>query len=244
MSSADTSSFGARIAQLRKDRGMTQEELATRVGRTASWLSQVERNVQPVTRLDVLQLLADALGVAMQALRPEVPLLPAAAPPIVQEGPNDLDGARLLLSGHPALNILLGDDSTPVAALSELQDAVDEVWELTHAARFIELSSRLTNVVPQLEQAARTLPVPERPEALRLLARTYQALAAAFVRQNEADAAWVAADRSIQAAEQSGQPLDVCAGIYRLAQAFVRLRRLDQAEHAARTAVEALNQVL
>ena len=240
MSAEETSSFGARIAQLRKDRGMTQEELATRVGRTASWLSQVERNIQPVTRLDVLQLLADALGVAMQALRPDVPLSPAAAPP-TQEGPNDLDGARLLLSGHPALNILLGDDSAPATALPELRAAVDEVWELTHAARFGELSSRLTDVVPQLERAARTLPAPERPEALRLLARTYQALAAAFVRQNEADAAWVAADRSIQAAEQSGQPLDVCAGIYRLAQAFVRLRRLDQAEHAARTAVEALN---
>ena len=36
----------------------------------------------------------------------------------------------------------------------------------------------------------------------------------------------------IRAAEQSGQPLQVCAGIYRLTQAFVRLKRLDQAETA------------
>ncbi|MGW7462689.1 hypothetical protein, partial [Streptomyces sp. NPDC054797] len=69
---------------------------------------------------------------------------------------------------------------------------------------------------------------------------TYQALAAAFVRQGEADAAWVAADRAIREAELSGNPLGVFAGIYRLCHAFVRLKHLDQAEHAATTAASAL----
>jgi hypothetical protein len=65
-------------------------------------------------------------------------------------------------------------------------------------------------------------------------------MAAAFVRQNEGDAAWIAADRAIRAAELSDQPLAVYAGIYRLAHAFVRVRRLDQAEHAAETAANEL----
>lgn len=34
--------FGARVADLRKQKSMTQGELATAIGRTASWLSQVE----------------------------------------------------------------------------------------------------------------------------------------------------------------------------------------------------------
>ncbi|OKI24600.1 transcriptional regulator [Streptomyces sp. CB03911] len=60
------------------------------------------------------------------------------------------------------------------------------------------------------------------------------------MRQDEADAAWVAADRATRAAEQSARPLHVFAGIFRLAQAFVRLKHLDQAEHAASSALAVL----
>ena len=98
----------------------------------------------------------------------------------------------------------------------------------------------LGRLLPRLERASRTAVREERPEFQALLSGTYQALAASFVRQDEADAAWVAADRSIRAAEQSKRPLQVFAGIYRLAQAFVRLKHLDQAEHAAASAVSVL----
>ncbi|MEU8133248.1 helix-turn-helix domain-containing protein [Streptodolium elevatio] len=63
--------FGARVAQLRKRRGLKQDELAEAIGRTASWVSQVERGVQPVQRVGVLRLLADGLGVSVSALYPE-----------------------------------------------------------------------------------------------------------------------------------------------------------------------------
>ncbi|MDH6125952.1 helix-turn-helix transcriptional regulator [Kitasatospora sp. GP82] len=230
---------GARVAQLRKQRGLTQRELANAVSRTTSWLSQVERGVQPVARLDVLQLLADALGVSVQTLQPDAPT-PQAAPQARISESNDLDGARLLLSGHPALDVLLADTSPEPGNLPELRDQVEELWNLTHSARFADISNKATTLVPELERTVRTCADADQAEAHGLLARTYQALAAAFVRQDESDAAWTAADRSIRAAEQSGDPLSVFAGIYRLTQAFVRLRRLDQAEHAAETAVRAL----
>ncbi|MEV4611679.1 helix-turn-helix transcriptional regulator [Kitasatospora sp. NPDC049258] len=240
MTPEDRRVFGARVAQLRKERGLKQDELAAAINRTASWVSQVERGVQPVVRLDVLQLLADGLGVSVQVLRPDAPQT-APVPPSVEEQPNDLDEARLLISGHPALGVLLG----PVAAseqptLAELSVAVAEVWDLTHAARFSELSTALGRVVPRLERAVRTAAPKDRPEMYELLSQSYQALAAAFVRQDEADAAWVAADRAIRAAEHSARPLHVFAGIFRLAQAFVRLKHLDQAEHAASSAVAVL----
>ncbi|GGQ72351.1 helix-turn-helix domain-containing protein [Kitasatospora griseola] len=232
--------FGARVAQLRRQRGLKQDELAAAINRTASWVSQVERGVQPVVRLDVLQLLADGLGVSVQVLRPDAPL-PATPPPPADEEPNDLDEARLLISGHPALDVLLAEHQpAKTPSLAELRTAVGEAWSLTHAARFAELSAALGRVLPRLERATRTAPLDDRAEAHRLLSQAYQALAAAFVRQDEADAAWVAADRSIRAAEQSGEPLNVFAGIYRLAQAFVRLKHLDQAEHAASSAVAVL----
>ncbi|MEU9718313.1 helix-turn-helix transcriptional regulator [Streptomyces sp. NPDC047976] len=240
MSSEERRVFGARVAGLRKQKGVTQGELAAAVGRTASWLSQVERGIQPVNRLDVLRLLADGLGVPLQVLQPDAPPPVEATPSPVSET-NDLDQARMVLSGHPALDVLLNprQDFQPDDLLA-LRSSVDVIWTLTHSARFAELSVEIGALVPRLEWACRTASAEHVPELHDLLARTYQALAAAFVRQHEADAAWVAADRAIRAAELSGNPLSVFAGIYRLCHAFVRLNHLDQAERAAVTAISAL----
>jgi transcriptional regulator with XRE-family HTH domain len=234
--------FGRLIQSLRKERKLTQQELATRMGRTGSWMSQVERGVQPVERMDVLQELADTLGVSVQRLRPDAPPMPTAPGTLEQVRSNDLDEARVLISGHPALGTLLGVETPGDGpSLEELAASVDEVWELTHTAQFSAVSALVTGLLPVLERTVRTVRDGQRAAAYVLLSRTYQALAAAFVRQDEADAAWIAADRAINAAELSGSPLHVCAGVYRMVQAFVRLRRLEQAEHAALTAVSALN---
>ncbi|GAA0276896.1 helix-turn-helix transcriptional regulator [Streptomyces polychromogenes] len=240
MSFEERRAFGARVADLRKQKGMTQGDLAAAIGRTASWLSQVERGIQPVNRLDVLRLLADGLGVSLQVLQPDAP--PPAEPGAMAElETNNLDQARLVLSGHAALDALLNPSTTfRPGALPGLRAAVDRIWELAHRSQFAELSAAIGPLVPRLELACRTSAPEQRPDLHALLAKTYQALAAAFVRQNEADAAWVAADRSIREAELAGDPLAVFAGTYRLCHAFVRLKHLDQAEHAAATAVSIL----
>jgi hypothetical protein len=76
-------------------------------------------------------------------------------------------------------------------------------------------------------------------EVHALRARACQAVSAAFARQDEADAAWVAADRAISA-ELAGGRTSVIAGHLRLAHAFVRLGRYDQAEHVTTVALAAL----
>ncbi|MDQ0775594.1 transcriptional regulator with XRE-family HTH domain [Streptomyces aurantiacus] len=234
--------FGARVAELRRQRDLTQNELAAAIGRTASWVSQVERGIQPVNRLDVLRLLADGLGVPLQILQPEAPSAEGPGTGATQEAaPNDLDQARLMISGHSALDVILeprGDFRADL--LPGLRDEVERIWELTHGDRFAELSGALGLLLPRLERAARTAAGELQPELYRLLARTYQALAAAFVRQDEADAAWLAADRAIRAAELADDRLGVFVGVFRLVHAFVRLQRLDQAEHAAATALNTL----
>ncbi|MFE2204181.1 helix-turn-helix domain-containing protein [Streptomyces rubiginosohelvolus] len=239
MTPEERRAFGARVASLREERGLTQKQLAAEIGRTASWLSQVERGIQPVNRLDVLRLLADGLGVSVQELRADAPAQEPAEEPAV-ELPNDLDQARLVISGHAVPEVILDATEPGPANVEEIQRAVDRVWELTHANEFAELSSLLGPLVPRIERAARTAPPNEQGRLWGLLSRTYQALASAFVRQDEADAAWVAADRAIRAAEQSGNTLDVFASVFRLSQAFVRLKHLDQAEHSATTALNAL----
>ncbi|MEU0432120.1 helix-turn-helix transcriptional regulator [Streptomyces sp. NPDC006290] len=181
MTPEERRAFGKQVARLRSQRGLTQAELAAAVGRTASWMSQVERGIQPVVRLDVLQLLADRLAVSVDVLQPTAPTEPPAPPPAAEEA-NDLDAARLLISGHPALGVLLGDSSEEEApSLDVLESEVNEVWKFTHAAQFAELSAALEVLVPRLERASRRARGKDRAAVNELLGRMYQALAAAFV---------------------------------------------------------------
>jgi transcriptional regulator with XRE-family HTH domain len=232
---------GERVALYRRQRGMSQRDLAAELRRSESWVSQVERNVQPVERLNVLQALAAALGVTVRDLRPE-----ALSD---EDGPetrvNDLDGLRMALSGHPAVGDLFGASATAETGdVVVLSGRVDHAWDLAHASRFAELSETLTALLPELERAVRQSPRKLLPALHKLRASAYQAASATFARQDEADASWVAADRAIAAAEFGGDPLGVVAGHFRLAHAFIRLRRLDQAERVAASALAALGPVV
>lgn len=235
----DGPTLGQRVAELRRRRGISQRELAVELGRSESWISQVERDVQPVERIGILARLADALGVTTRELRPEVSDGRTAdeAPAL----PNDLDSVRLALTGHPALSVLFDESRQRERVdLEALKHEADEVWDLAHASRFADLSQKLAAVLPKLERAARQA-LPDQLQALnQLRARVYQAVSAAFARQDEPDAAWVAADRAIHAAELAGSPLEVIAGHFRMAHAFIRLQRLDQADRVADAALRAL----
>ena len=96
------------------------------------------------------------------------------------------------------------------------------------------------NLVPDLETAARTVPGNKQAEVFELLATTYQACSAALAEIGEPDAAWIAADRAMAAAERAGNPLLVAAGAFRLVFVFIAARHYDQAGETARTAAAAL----
>ena len=72
------------------------------------------------------------------------------------------------------------------------------------------------------------------------MAATYQACSATLAKLGEPEAAWIAADRAMAAAERAGNPMLVAAGAFRLVFVFLAARHYDQAEETARTAAEAL----
>ena len=84
------------------------------------------------------------------------------------------------------------------------------------------------------------MPEDQRAEVFELMAATYQACSAALAKLGEPEAAWIAADRAMAAAERAGNPLLVAAGAFRLVFVFISARHYDQAEETARTAAEAL----
>ncbi|MEV5377575.1 helix-turn-helix transcriptional regulator [Streptomyces nondiastaticus] len=237
MTTADTTALGPRVKGLRRAAGMSQSDLATAMGRSESWVSQVERGVQPVERLSVLQALADALHVSVRELRPDAPPVEEAEP-ASQVRSNDLDGLRVALTGHPALGSLFQQPKAePTPSVAEFRQQVGKAWTLVHASSYAALSDHLAKLLPSIETAVRHAPAGERAELHALRAKAYQAAAASFTRQDQADAAWIAADRALQAAELAGQPLEVVASLFRMAHAFMRQQHMEQAEQAAKSAV-------
>jgi len=49
---------GRRIAEIRKQKGMTQEYIASLFGRTPQWLSNIEREIRPISADELAKLAA------------------------------------------------------------------------------------------------------------------------------------------------------------------------------------------
>jgi tetratricopeptide (TPR) repeat protein len=156
----------------------------------------------------------------------------------VTEEPPDARGLRLVLSGAHALRAMLNGHRSP--ARSTLRAKSRKAWDLTHAGRYTDLTDLLRGLVPDLETAARTAAEPQRAEVFELMATTYQACSAALAKLGEPEAAWIAADRAMAAAERADNPMLVAAGAFRLVFVFLAARHYDQAEETARTAADAL----
>ncbi|GAA1015626.1 transcriptional regulator [Acrocarpospora pleiomorpha] len=225
--------LGRRIAQERKRRGLSQAELAQLIDRSVAWVSQVERGVRKVDRMSVLENVATVLELPLSELAAEAPVVAATT----EEVPGAA-GLRLVLSGAHSLRAML--HAAPVPTTTEIRPRVERAWHLTHESQYVELADLLRGLVPALEGAVRSAPEEQRPELFELLATLYQACSAALAKLGEPEAAWIAADRAIVAAERASDPLLMAAGAFRLGFVFLGARHFDQAEETARTAAEAL----
>ena len=228
--------LGRKIAAERRRRGLSQPELARMIDRSVAWVSQVERGVRKVDRMSVLETLATALDIPLAELAAEAPVVAA-----VTEEPPGVGGLRLVLSGAHVLRAMLGSRRAP--AISTLRTKARKAWELTHAGHYTELTDLLRGLVPDLETAARAAPEDQQAEIFELMATAYQACSAALAELGEPEAAWIAADRAMAAAERAGNPMLVAAGAFRLVFVFITARHYGQAEETARTAAGALRQL-
>jgi transcriptional regulator with XRE-family HTH domain len=224
--------LGRKIAAERKRRGLSQPDLAKMVGRSVAWVSQVERGVRRIDRMSVLETLASALDVPLAELAAEAPIVAAVA----DESPVTRS-LRMVLSGAYALRAMLNGHAS--ATLESLRERTGKAWELTHASRYTDLTDLLGALFPDLEVAARALPE-HATSVLELMAAAYQACSAALDKLGDPDAAWIAADRAMAAAERAGCPFLVAAGAFRLVFVFLSARYYDQAAETAQTAADAL----
>ncbi len=203
---ADTLSIGERIAWYRQRRGMSQQVLAGLVGRTADWLSKIENNRIDLDRLSVLQSLASALDVTVGDLIGEPSLLDWSA----DSGRSTVPALRNALMNYRQITPLLGGASTiPPPALDALARDVGQVWGAYQDSRYGYVTSRLPLLLAEAQSADRAHTGEGRERAKSLLAMTHQAAAMILTKLGETDLAWIAADRGLVAAQDSGNPVVV-----------------------------------
>lgn len=234
--------LGRKVAQERRRHGLSQPELAAMVDRPVSWVSQLERGVQAIDRLSVLQNLADALELPLADLAREHDDAAAGGPAAgdaAAGGPAAASALRVVLAGAHSLRAMLGEIPPPPVA--ELREHTERACALARAERFGELAKVLGDLLPGLEMAVRAAPPHQQPDIYELTAISYQTCAGALAKLGEPMASWIAADRAMIAAERAGNLLLAAATSYRLASVFLDAQQHCLAEETARTALSALS---
>ncbi|MFC9673893.1 helix-turn-helix domain-containing protein [Streptomyces sp. NPDC057717] len=193
--------IGERVAWYRRRRGISQEVLAGLVGRTVDWLSKAENNRLELDRLSVIKALADALDVTLGDLLAEPTIMDWTA----DSGTKTVPALRSALMNYRQLTPLLGvpteGEPTP---LDQLQGSVAEVWDAYQDSRYGFATRRLPLLLADALIAAQAYEGRDRERAHELMAMTYQGAAMVLTKVGETDLAWIAADRGLAAAQQSG----------------------------------------
>lgn len=230
---------GRRIAAQRRRHGLSQPELAALLDRPVAWVSQLERGAAPIDCPEMLATIADALEFPLTELTAFAEPGPPAEPGTPLSPGKAAAGLRVVLAGARSLHAMLGEQAPASPAWLRLQ--TDQACALARAGRYADLRSQLAVLLPALEIAVRRLPPAEQPDAYELTAVAYQACSAALARLGDADAAWIAADRAMAAAERAGNLLLVAAGAHRLASVFLSTGGHALAEETAQTTIAALH---
>ena len=143
---------GERIAIFRRRRGLSQSVLAGLIGRSVSWLSQVERGTRAVDRMSVLIDLSRVLKVDIAELTGQ----PFALAPNGGLEPEGLADIRRVLMRYSELPSAINPSPSTVSAppdLIELRSRVETAWRLRQASRYGQLGRQIANLITDAEQA-------------------------------------------------------------------------------------------
>ncbi|GAB3765663.1 helix-turn-helix domain-containing protein [Microlunatus parietis] len=225
--------IGERIGAYRKRKRIPQETLAGLVGRSRSWLSQVERGIRGVDRLSTINNLAAALQVKPADLvGHDWKYAPNGSPEVAAVA---AIRAHLASYGH----LLARPSESPPWPLPQLRAATVEVHRSYQAAKY----GATARVLPDLLRAADGYDGFAGQSSREIhLARcmAYAAASKLLTKMGESELAWITADRASHAAMAADS--DVARGLaaYQIACALHRAEQSDEAEYVAVGAAEHL----
>ena len=285
---------------VRQYAGASQTRLAIACGMTQGKISEIMRDIQHVTALEVFERLADGLNMPDGArialgLAPRAPVVDADTVPVgqtqralpdipprdarpaadglpvfdplsvdVPEGEEDEDTVRrrtfVSLTGASLFGAILASagpggladgvesfaavlagylpDTAPGALdappdLSALSAAVAKAKRDYQACRYSEVIDDLPGLLPRLHAACAVLTGDARLQAHTLSAEAHHVAASILLKLGDQGLAWLAADRSMQAARASQDPLTVGSSARIITHALMSSGHLGAATSAA-----------
>jgi transcriptional regulator with XRE-family HTH domain len=229
----DPLTVGERIAFYRRRRGLAQATLAGLVGRGEDWLSKIERGERDIRRLDMLVEVARALRVTLGDLLGE---------PVLMEDDHkndDIPAVRDALMAPQRLSrTLFGGaiepeyvDPEPVARWAE--DAWSD-FQGGRIGRVVAALPRLIKTAQQMEAAGGAGAYKRQCAAVS--ARIHHLAATALSKIGEADLAWIAAERAMQAADTADDPLILASAARSGTHALLAVGRFEDALQLGDTA--------
>jgi transcriptional regulator with XRE-family HTH domain len=225
-------SIGKRIATYRRRRGLSQAALAGLVGRSESWLSQVERGVRSIDRMSVLLDLSRLLHVDVQALTGAPwQLAPNGGPRA--EG---LERVRGVLIQYT--NLLAPDRPSPL--IQDLRSDASLMHSYYQAAKYTGVLRDLPDLLEAADAALVNASGDDREAALSYVT-VYVVASKLLTKLGVGDLGAVTADRAAMAAGRSDSLVAQGMAIYQVVTALLRSDQVDQAEQLA---VRMVNQLV
>ncbi|CAM00472.1 transcriptional regulator with XRE-family HTH domain [Saccharopolyspora erythraea NRRL 2338] len=222
--------IGERIRIYRQRRGLSQKELAHLVGRSESWLSQVERGIRSVDRLSVLVDVARVLKTDVETLAGyRMAYAPNGQPEL--EGLEDIRQAMSAYAG-------LGLSRTPTSSVAEIASLTTEVHQRYQAADYAAAARILPGLITASDAVVSESGSADLRAALSVQSQAYVAAAKLVTKIGDGQLAWIAADRAVTAAMRADSDILKAMAAYQVACAFLKTDRIDQAEHVAITTAE------
>lgn len=216
--------IGQRIAAYRRRRGISQTALAGLIGRSESWLSQVERGIRSADRLSTLVDLAEILHVDVADLVGRPWRLAPNGGVLI----GGLDEVRKALTTY---RDLLGE---PKPLHPPNRRRLDEAIARSHRHYQAADYERVIASIPEiLSHVDRLGPTKQYISAYVLTAKLATKLGAA-------DMAWVAADRAAIAATEIDEPIARGIAAYQVVCGLLRGNQNDHAEDIAVTMAQRL----
>lgn len=217
--------IGERIRIYRLRRGLNQRQLAELVGRSESWLSQVERGIRSVDRLSVLLDIARILRTDVETLSGRrLEFAPNGEPEL-----NGMDRVRDALSSYPALS----SSEPAMADLEDLNNLTVEAHRRYQAADYGAAAQILPSLITTIDAAVVHASGDDLRRALVVQHQIYVATAKLVTKIGDGRLAWVAADRAVTAALRVDSPVLKGVAAYQLASAFYRFDRGEEGERIA-----------
>ncbi|MEV0290651.1 helix-turn-helix transcriptional regulator [Kribbella sp. NPDC050820] len=226
----DHLSIGERVAFYRVRRGLTQSVLASLVGRTEDWLSKIERGEREIRRLDVLAELASALRVSLGDLLGQ---------PVLLEDDHQHDDVPAirdaLMAPRRLSRVLFPNDQLGRAPdIEQVANLTEGAWEHYQLGRI----GRTVEMLPELIRAAQALETEANGSGRgsAVSARIHHLAATTLTKIGESDLSWIAAERAMNAADNSDDPLVLASAARAGTHALLAVGRYDDALQLGQTA--------